>query len=303
MSDLDRFWAATAEPGQLMTPRILLRRARCVVRARAARAVLAPLLDTPADSLARRTVSQRPELLLLFEAPYVNAHWDAATRIAAARRHLDVAETVPLLDFGIEQSVELMPLDAVGPGFCLIVDKPRWFAREGVATVNLFHDNTRLFCLSFAIERRDDALIGVIGGIQGRKLPAILDTYRDFTKRAHGVRPRDFVVEAFRMLAQALGATRIEAVSDLCRHHRSAFFPEPVDRAMPLDYDEIWAERGGVPIDEAWWSIPLVRPQRDDIPAKKRALYRARYAMLDQLAAAMPHAITAAVPVKRPEAL
>jgi uncharacterized protein len=303
MSDFARFWAACAEPGQGINPRILVRRLRFTQRAKAARGVLSPLMDAPAGSLAARSVVLRPELLMLFEAPYVNARWDASTRITAARRHLDVAEGISALAFAIDESVELMMLPDVGEGFHLILDKPKWFAREGVATINLFHDNTRLFCLSFAIEERDDARVGVIGGIQGRKLPRVLDIYRDFTKAAHGVRPRDFIVEIFRMLARALGATRIEAVSDLCRHHRSTFFPEPVDRQMPLNYDEIWAERGGVAIDAAWWDIPLIRPERDDIPAKKRALYRARYAMLDDLDAAMGAAVARARPVTRPEAL
>jgi uncharacterized protein len=301
MNDRARFWAASAEHGT--GPRGLVRRVRFLRRAQAARAVLSPLLDAPDGSLAARTVIARPELLMLFEAPYVNAHWDASTRMAAARAHLDVAETLPLLAFDIDQSVNLMDVDVIGPGFHLVIDKPPFFAREGVATINLFHENTRLFCLSFAIEDRAGERVGVIGGIQGRKLPAILDIYRDFTKRAHGVRPRDFIVEVFRMLCGALGVIRIEAVSDLCRHHRSTFFPEPVDRPMPLNYDEIWEERGGVAVDEAWWDIPLVRPERVDIPAKKRALYRARYAMLDELAAAMGAAVGRATPVYRPEAL
>jgi uncharacterized protein len=70
-----------------------------------------------------------------------------------------------------------------------------------------------------------------------------------------------------------------------------------------LYYDEIWAERGGAAMNEAWWEIPLIRPERDDIPAKKRALYRARYAMLDDLDAAMGAAVERARHVKRPEAL
>lgn len=301
--DFARFWAVSREIGPASNPRILVRRYRFAQRAMAARQLLSPLMDAPAGSLAARSVVLRPELLMLFEAPYVNAHWDAATRIGAARRHLDVAEAIPALAFAIDESVELMDLSAIGEGFHLIIDKPKWFAREGVATINLFHANTRLFCLSFAIEDRPEGRVGVIGGIQGRKLPAILDIYRDFTKRAHGIRPRDFIVELFRMLARVLGATKIEAVSDLCRHHRSTFFPEPVDRPMPLNYDEIWAERGGAAMNEAWWEIPLIRPERDDIPAKKRALYRARYAMLDDLDAAMGAAVARARPVRRPEAL
>lgn len=303
LSNFAAFWHASRSPEPSFSPHIFARRCRFVRRAQQASATLAPLLDALGDARIARSVTVRSELLTLFEAPYINVHWDAATRITSARRHLDVAARFALLNFNVEQSVCLLDLDIIGPGLHLVLDKPQFFSREGVATLNLFHENTRLFCLSFALDACGDALVAVIGGIQGRKLPAILDVYRDFTKRSHGVRPRDFIVEVFRMICAALGVTQIKAVSDLCRHHRSTYFRLPIDRQMPLDYDAIWIERGGIAIDDAWWDIPLARPDRDNIPAKKRALYRARYAMFDDLAAAMPDAVRRAVPVYQPKAL
>ena len=303
MRDFTAFWHASRSPESSFSPRTFARRCRFVRRAQLAKAALAPLMDGQGGARTAPSVTVRSELLTLFEAPYINARWDAAMRIASARAHLDVAARVALLDFNIDQSVCLLDLEMIGPGFHLVIDKPPFFAREGVATLNLFHENTRLFCLSFALEARDNAMHAVIGGIQGRKLPAILDVYRDFTKRSHGVRPRDFIVEVFRMICAALGVTHIKAVSDLCRHHRSTYFCAPVDRQMPLDYDAIWVERGGVAIDDAWWDIPLIRPARDNIPAKKRALYCARYQMFDDLAAAMPEAVKRATPIYLPEAL
>jgi uncharacterized protein VirK/YbjX len=52
-----------------------------------------------------------------------------------------------------------------------------------------------------------------------------------------------------------------------------------------LSYDEVWLERGGVNRGDGFFSIPLAKSRRlpDAIPAKKRAMYSARYMMLDEI--------------------
>ena len=271
-------------------------------RARVASNLLAPLLFAPTGTLAARTVRQRPELLTLHEGPYINADWNAHTRVANARAHLDVAETIPALSFDADQSIELVNLPFGDGEYHLVIDKPQWFTREGVAALNLFWRRHRIFTLSFAFERSGSDLIAMIGGIQGRKLPQILDLYRSFTKAAHGMRPRDFIIEAFRVFCRAHGVRRIEAVSDNCRHHRSSYFKLPANRSLPFNYDEVWTERGGIPIDNAFWDIPITQQRRDDVPARKRALYRERYAYLDALDVAITRGVATARPLYRPVA-
>ena len=50
-----------------------------------------------------------------------------------------------------------------------------------------------------------------------------------------------------------------------------------------VDYDAIFAESGGQLKD--YWELPLeIDRNLDDVPSKKRSMYRKRYAMLDDLA-------------------
>jgi uncharacterized protein VirK/YbjX len=65
--------------------------------------------------------------------------------------------------------------------------------------------------------------------------------------------------------------------------------------AVVADYDAIWEERGAQRIDDATFELPMyaVRRATEDVPARKRSLYRQRYALLDTLAARMEERIPA----------
>jgi uncharacterized protein VirK/YbjX len=99
--------------------------------------------------------------------------------------------------------------------------------------------------------------------------------YRVFTKSAFGTRPRDFIVEAFKMFCRELSIAEIRAISDLNT-------PDRGTDDFKLSYDEVWRERGGVYDGNGFFVIPVAASRRneDDIPAKKRAMYRKRYSML-----------------------
>jgi len=50
-----------------------------------------------------------------------------------------------------------------------------------------------------------------------------------------------------------------------------------------VDYDAIFSEAGGE--RKNYWMLPLIRDTNlDDVPSKKRSMYRKRYEMLDQMA-------------------
>lgn len=300
--ELRLLWAASAVEGGGVGA--LRRRAGIMASALARPAALERLIAGVPDSLLVRTVTGRPDILLLIKAPYFCADWDVDERIAQFIHHIEtMALAGPPLDFAIDDSIELMPLP-FGEGYHVVLDKPIWFHREGTATLNLFHDNRRLFSLSFALMRDGGRLVALIGGLQGRNLPAILDEYRVMTKLAEGVRPRDLLIDLFRMLCRVLGVDEIRAISDASRFHRSPYFGAAKDQRLPLNYDEIWLDRGGTLIDSRFWRLPIVRPHRDeaDIPAKKRPMYRRRHALLERLDAMVAAGVATARPVRRPEA-
>ena len=265
----------------------------------------APIGRAPSSTLIGRMADERPEISAFLRAPYLCAAWSADERLRRFTRHVSSLEDLPPLDFAVGQSINLMPLTAVSELLHVVIDKPMWFYREGVLALNLFEGNTRLFSLVFALEPTAMGLRAFIGGIQGRSLPDILDRYRLLTKQAHGIRPRDLIVELFRMVCKQLNVTDIHAVSDQERHNRHRYFGGDPVRALALNYDEIWKDRGGTAIDRRFFDLPLRTDRRteSDISAKKRSMYRQRYEMLDKIDLQMNSAWGQMTPVTRPNAL
>jgi len=176
-------------------------------------------------------------------------------------------------------------LNFVQPELYLILDQSKWFFREGMLVLNLFSGQTRIYSLAFSFNEQGGKLIATVGSIQGRDLDGISDAYHVLTKNAHGVLPRDLLIDAFKSLCRELSIERAMLVSDQARHHRHRYFNFDVNRKLPSNYDEIWSDRGGVRLDEDWFELSTARVVRqvEDIPTKKRKMYRQRYEMLDQL--------------------
>lgn len=259
------------------------------------RALYAP---DPASPLARLR-RERPRIVNFVLAPYLDARWDLAERVQRLTEHSAALQgALAKYAFGIEEELFLLDLTPFEmPGFAIVLDKPQWFFREGVVTANLFQHDVRLFSVSVAFERVADRIELVIGSVQGRKIDRVLDIYRDFTKISHGIRPRDFMIEIVRMLARAEGVARIRAIPDRHRHQRHPYFSRHTDRELPLNYDEIWIDRGGTLGEDGYFAIPLsVQREFDTIPARKRSLYRKRFALLEQLETALGEALSGVVP-------
>jgi len=52
-----------------------------------------------------------------------------------------------------------------------------------------------------------------------------------------------------------------------------------------FDYRAFWSEAGGQAGAQGYWHLPLQAPRRplEDIDARKRAMYRRRYTLLDDM--------------------
>ena len=264
----------------------------------------ARLLTAAAGTTMGQLVDDRPEILTFVRAPYLCAGWSVDERLIRFAAQIDALTAHPPLDFRVTESIELMSLPEIGDTIHVVIDKPMWFHREGTLAINLFDNNIRLFTLVFAFEPVLGGMRAIIGGIQGRNFDDALDRYRDLTKAAHGIRPRDLIIELFRLVCAQLGVTEIHAIADKGRQNRHPYFGKDVLRGLPLNYDEIWQDRGGEAIDEWFYALPLRGERRADadIQPKKRSMYRQRYAMLDTIEARMAAAWRAMKPVTRPEA-
>ena len=225
--------------------------------------------------------------------PYQCSAWCPKERFSRITAHLDAVRQIPGLNLASDEKLVLADLSSFSPGVRLILDRAPWLYREGHLTLSLFKDDFRAFTLSFSLSGFPNTAL-FIGGLQGRHGDEILGMYRDLTKDFHGIRPRDFMLETLRMFAVKLGVRHIYAVADEFKIARHKYFGE---KAAPrLFYDEVWKDRNGIQLSKAFFELPLGGSRRglEEVAAKKRSMYRRRYAMLDQLEALLPNDLTQA---------
>jgi uncharacterized protein VirK/YbjX len=249
-----------------------------------------PLLTAPKASALHRLIQARPEIWGSVMIPYLSRSWSVKTRF---ERIVDHCQTIERLgsdfDMGAEDEVQILDLSAVGPGYRVVLDQTRWMLRDGQLVLNLMQGSERLFSIAFCLSTATGQTLAYIGALQGRQEEGVLDTYREFTKLAHGMRPRDFTIDVFRMLCQAIGVTQILAVSDKTRTAGVARISSKEHfEKVKLCYDEAWRERGGAPRGDDFFDLPVIPARRAEAEmGKKRAMYRKRYEMLDLIQAAL----------------
>jgi uncharacterized protein VirK/YbjX len=247
-----------------------------------------------------RLILDRPRYVSLLIAPYIDARWSTAERVERLIEHASaLCGRLGKYDFPVDQALPLLDLGAFGiPDYAIALDKPMWFCHEGLVTLNIFKGNFRFFSITFSFNSNDPGTEVLIGGVQGRKTRDILEQYKDFTKLTHGLRPRDFLLEILRMIARTESVGQILGIPDRYRYHRHGYFTFNNRRDLHLDYDNVWRDRGGKLTADGMYEIPLSSDRNlNEVSARKRAMYRRRYDLLDRLEAGIAQKLRTARPV------
>lgn len=148
---------------------------------------------------------------------------------------------------------------------------------EGYWVLELWHKprNELVYLLTFA--KLGDALL--IAVVQGPNFEGSKEMVKQLTKLCHGLRPAYLMVETMKSLTKILGYDKLLGIPQKYQN-KSRFIQS---KQYTVDYDAIFGESGGELKD--YWELPLEMDRNlDDIPSKKRSMYRKRYAMLDDLA-------------------
>jgi len=222
--------------------------------------------------------------------PYISKSWEAPERLSAIASHYEeVSRHCPqLLLSGRDERLILSDLSEWAEECTLVLDRPVWFMREGEVVLNLFQGDLRIASLAFTLRRTDAGLCLFIGAVQGIhkgiESDRSLSIYRDLTKAFEGLRPRSFLIEVIKYIAVNIGVEKIYAVGDEYRHHRHSYFGSEKAQELAANYDVIWLEHGATPSGrEDFFEIPMAPSAKplESIAAKKRAMYRRRYELLD----------------------
>jgi uncharacterized protein VirK/YbjX len=219
--------------------------------------------------------------------PYINHTWPMQRKLAVIDQHFRMLDgSAKIIAHATFEEIELARLEDDYAGLRLVLDKAKWFLREGEIVLNLFINEQRFYSIAFTLGVEEGLPVVLVGALQGSNSDAAQEVYRDITHALHGMRPRDFLMVSLKLLCVELGINRIWAVSSDNRQHNSPYFGGGHKEKVLVAYNEVWQEHGGVALDNGFFEIPALVRHKDmsEIPTRKRAVYRRRYEMLDKLA-------------------
>lgn len=253
--------------------------------------------NDPANPALREMIAAHPYMLGAVGRPYLNSAWSVSRRLDAIETHYRMLHgPLAFLRFAPHEQIVLGRVGTPPRAVHVVLDKAPWFTHEGELVLNLFHEDCRLYSLAFTLGFTQGCRIAYVGALQGSSQEGARAVYRELTHELERMRPRDLLLAAFRLLCRALRVERICAVADDHSVSRSGYFGSGDAQAS---YDTAWNELGGSERDDGFYDLPidLHRRDADEIPSRKRAQYRRRYAMLEDLAVQIIRAVEAPQPV------
>jgi len=168
--------------------------------------------------------------------------------------------------------------------------KDHRFRREGEWAVRVHCDKIggELCSIAFSVEEIDGQWVAYAGAIQGGS-GANEDTIKASAKAMHGVRAKAMAIFALQEVVSALGISRLLGAGNTIQMSRGKHMIRVPWNKISFNYDGMWGEADGKAVEDGWFELPRreVRRTREEIKANKRPLYARRYALFDQLQAAV----------------
>jgi len=164
--------------------------------------------------------------------------------------------------------------------------------KEGLLslTMNLGQEHLYQIVFWFAKDKAGEDSLW-IGAMQGPNMENARDVVKRITKRCFTYRTKNLILYMTQAVARSLGIRHIYAVTNdgyYANNHMRA------DRKLKTSFSDFWAEAGGKPCtDKRFYELPLVEPRKtmEEVPTRKRNVYRKRFVFLDEVDARIEAAI------------
>ena len=149
-----------------------------------------------------------------------------------------------------------------------------------------------IILIAFSLEQiSKNRSVCYIGCIQGRSNK---DEIKAITKEMFGLRPHSVMLFIVQEIISSLNITHLFGVGNTIHpHHQKYLIHLPFVHNTTFDYDSLWIDFGGVLEPDGWFKLPLTTERRMDKEMKpnKRAMYRRRYALMDNISMQIQTAI------------
>jgi len=237
-------------------------------------------------------IEKIPSLALKPMRVYMSKQWNLPKRKKVLLDTYILISRYPVFVCAIIQDhgFELARFDSCGAGVMRIIACYKHaLKKDGELSVILcgdeFTNAIYKMTISFEKEHNGDWLcyIGCIqGGIGKEEIKAA-------TKAMYGLRPSSFMV----FVAQEIAASLEEKVSrmmglgnDIHSHKAKHLIHIREIHKLDFNYNSLWEEAGGKMTSDGWFDLPLKLEKREgqEVKSNKRAQYRRRYEMLNDIA-------------------
>lgn len=156
--------------------------------------------------------------------------------------------------------------------------------KEGLLSLVLDSKQGTLYQMMFWINKNEDNEWSLwIGAMQGPNMTNAKDVIKKVTKRCHSYRTKNLILHATQELTKSLGLKHIYAVTNYGYYANNHIRR---DRKLKTSFSDFWLEAGGKQCnDKRFFELPLTeyRKRMEEVPTRKRANYRRRYELLDEI--------------------
>ena len=156
--------------------------------------------------------------------------------------------------------------------------------KEGLLSVMLRLGESALYQIVFWLNKAPNGEMAMwIGAMQGPNMENAKEVVKQVTKACHAYRTKNLILYMAQAVARALQLKHIYAVSNEGYYANNHIRR---DRKLKTDFGTFWEEAGGhVLADARFYELPLVETRKtmEEVPTRKRAVYRRRFAFLDDV--------------------
>lgn len=156
--------------------------------------------------------------------------------------------------------------------------------KEGLLSLELNLGLEHLYQIMFWIAKDKQGNVGLwIGAMQGPNMENARDIIKKITKRCFGYRTKNLILYMVQAVARTLGIEKMYAVTNYGYYANNHV---RTDRKLKTNFEDFWAEAAGHPSDDnRFYELPLIEPRKtmEEVPTRKRAVYRKRFVFLDEV--------------------
>ncbi len=209
-------------------------------------------------------------------------------RASLIQEHFQFLEQVlkpdALLDIYRENDYIIWENEHEGESLRLVIYYEPGQRKEGLISVILRLGKTPLYQMIFWIQKNiKGEWSAYIGAMQGPNMDDAKEIIKKITKQCHAYRTKNLILHATQEVVRNLGIQHLYAVTNYGYYANNHV---RIDRKLKTDFSKFWEESGGASCDDKrFYELPLVevRKTMEKVPTRKRAVYRRRFALLDEI--------------------